>query len=221
MKLFSIIIGILFTATIFAQTSMKEVSDPEAIAILDAIKSEYDKSQAHKLNFDLIIEIPGQGEEIQSGSLIQSGDRFVLDMPEQKIITDGTTAWVHLKELNEVQINNADFDNDEDFISPSNLMQMHKSDKFIFMVFNKFAENGRQVTQIEAKPTDMDAEYSKLRITLDEKKKEMVRVKIFSRDGSRYTMKISEHQKDFPIDNDTFAFDPEDYDDVIIEDLRL
>jgi len=221
MKLFSCLILILILQSVNAQSSYTDNSDPEAIKILDVIHEDYNRYDAHKIDFDIIIELPGQGKEVQQGSLIQAGEKFVLDMPEQHIISDNTTAWVHLKSINEVQINDANFDEDDEFLSPSNLMKLHHSDKYIFALFNKFSENGVQVTQIECKPIDSDSEFSKIRLTINEKTKFLVRVKVFSKDGSRYTMNINNHKKNYSVNAKTFSFDENNYKGAMIEDLRF
>lgn len=199
----------------FSAFSQQEVSDPAAIKLLDQLKADFDSYQTHKIDFSIDIELPGQSKEEQSGSLIQSGDKFVLDMAEQKIISDNNTVWVILKELNEIQINDADFE-EEEFMSPSSVFQMYKSDKYVFAVSEKSQSN----TQIEIKPLDSSSEYSKIRLSIGSNIsfKSMI---IFSKDGSRYTLKVDNHEKGYDTDKDTFTFNPEDYKGAYIEDLRF
>ncbi|NNE26412.1 MAG: outer membrane lipoprotein carrier protein LolA [Saprospiraceae bacterium] len=216
-----IIIFCFISSGIFAQSNLGETSDPEAIAILKKIKADYDKYDAHKLEFDLQIELAGQGSETQSGYLIQSGEKLVLNTGQQQIMSDGETVWVYLKDIEEIQINDADFSEDEGFMSPSTVFEMYNSNEFIFALGNTVSENGKSFQEVEAKPTDRYSEYAKFRITLDEKNKSITKMMIFSKDGSRYTLNITAHRKGIEVETSTFVMDTNKYPDAHVEDLRF
>lgn len=210
----------LFSYNIMAQ-SVSEVSDKESIALLEALKADYDKYNAHRIDFTLDIELPGEGKESQTGYLIQNGDKFILEMDAQKIISDNKTVWVYLKDINEIQINDADFDDDSDFMSPSSVFNMYNSDEFIFGVSQHSFNKGKSITEIEAKPTDNYSEYSKVRITIASRTNDFLSMKFFSRDGSRYTLNVDKHIKDYPVDSNLFVLDESQYEGATIEDLRF
>ena len=65
------------------------------------------------------------------------------------------------------------------------------------------------------------SEYSKFRITLDEKGNTITKMKIFSKDGSRYTLDIKKHNKGVEIQASTFVMNTDDYPDAHVEDLRF
>lgn len=217
---FTFLFILLFSIGLNAQ-SATEISDKESMALLEALKKDYDKYKAHRIDFTLDIELPGEGKESQSGYLIQNGEKFILEMEAQKIISNNETVWVYLKDINEIQINDADFDEDSDFMSPSSVFNMYNSDEFIFGASQHNYVKGKSITEIEAKPTDDYSEYSKVRITLAQKTNEFLQMKIFSRDGSRYTLNIDKHTKDYPVSTELFVLDESQYEGVTIEDLRF
>ncbi len=204
-----------------SQSDTNEVSDPEAMEILNRISDNYQQSSAHKISFSLDIELTAQGKETQKGQLIQQGDQFVLEMEGRKIISNGKTVWLYMEDLNEVQINDADFEDETSFSSPSDIFQLHTSGEYIFALASKLEEEGQAITQIEGKPTDPYSEYSKMRLTIIDKGLKVKRLKIFGKDGSRYTMNITSHNEGYvPVDG-TFSFDASLYQGVHVEDLRF
>jgi len=221
MRLLSFLFVIL-SSSLLAQTSLGEVSDPEAMKILDAVKNDFNLYAAHKYQFQLDIEYPGHEGSQVNGHLIQKGDNFVLDMDERKIISDNESVWVYLKERNEVQINDVeeDVEEGEDLIKPSDIFKLIESGDFLFAISNHIFEDGRDITQIECKPLKTNSEYSKLRFSIIDKENDLKRVKVFYKDGSRMNMRIENHIKDFQTTDKMFKFAESDYDGVIVEDLR-
>ncbi|MGA0257822.1 MAG: LolA family protein [Saprospiraceae bacterium] len=198
-----------------------ELSDQQARDILEKIMDDYESHNSHHISFDLKIELPGEAPQTKEGSLIQSGEKFELDIDDKLIISDDETVWLYLKNDNEVQINDADFGQDGEYMSPNTIFNLYKSDEFVFAIFQQSYENGKAITQIECKPRDPDSEYSKMRLTVEDHINAVKRFKIFAKDGSRFTMILNFHKKDVKLEEGTFRFDPEQYEDIIIEDLRF
>ncbi|MBT8233957.1 MAG: outer membrane lipoprotein carrier protein LolA [Saprospiraceae bacterium] len=207
----------------FAQSSVDDVemSDPEALSILEAIESDFVNNGAHLIDFEYIVESPGYPKETQKGKLLQSGNSFELGIGSREIISNDETVWVVLKDDNEVQINDADFGDDGEYLSPSTVFSLYKSKDYVFAVSSNFNEAGQAVTQIECKPIDDDSDYSKMRLTVGDKNKDVKRLKIFVKDGSRMTMKINDHKRNVQTTASNFNFDASQYPNILIEDLRF
>jgi outer membrane lipoprotein carrier protein len=77
------------------------------------------------------------------------------------------------------------------------------------------------LTQIEFKPKDKKSEYSKLRISIDEKAGAIEHIKAFAKDGSRYTFSVTKLTPNKAFDADYFKFDAKKYPGVKVEDLRI
>ncbi|MEZ4933216.1 MAG: outer membrane lipoprotein carrier protein LolA, partial [Saprospiraceae bacterium] len=122
----------------------------------------------------------------------------------------------------EVQINNADEESEPGTISsPKDLLKAYEWDNYIYVLVNEFAEAGRVVQQIEFKPTDRDADFSKIRLTLDKKTMEVVRIKTFGKDGSRYTVTVNKLLPNASVNSSTFSFTKKECPDCHFEDLRI
>ncbi len=219
--LFFLLICAISTVSFAQQNTMSKAadSDPQAKAILDKLRTKYESLQSVEAAFSLIIEIPEQPKEVQKGTLSQAGDKYRLDLSDQTIISDGTTVWMHLKNMNEVQIMDVEEGSGE-FLSPKDLMQIYEQEEFIYALMNQVKEGDKLIEQIEFKPVDRNSDYSKLRLSVDKRKNEIARIKVFSTDGTRYTMRIDKWTpgKNFP--NSHFSFNTSQHPDIYVEDLR-
>ena len=208
-----------------AQTTQlsKEKSDPAAKAILEKLRTKYEAYKAVEADFVLTIEIPETDKEIQKGKLVQKGEQYRLSLDNQSIYCDGTTLWLYQKNINEVQVNNVDDfeEEEEDFLSPKDLLRIYEKENFIYALTNQAYENGIAIQQIEFKPLDSDSEYAKMRLTINKKNNQIVRIKAFSKDGARYTMELTRFKPNMTYKSAEFVFKKEDFPGVYIEDLRI
>ncbi len=203
-----------------AMTSAAD-SDPAAKKILDKLKAEYDTYNSMEVSFDLIMELPGQEAETQVGSVIQQGEMYKLELDDRAIYSNNEFVWVHVKKNNEVQINDADMDEEANMLSPKDMLKLYDSGEFVYMITAEPLLDGKKVTQIEFKPLDRDSEFSKLVLYVDKKSKKMAQMKVFSKDGGRYTLKINDIVPNKKYDLDVFTFDSSKYPGIHEEDLRI
>lgn len=217
-KLVILFLAVAFTLPSFGQAD--DQNDPKAKKILDRLKADYENLKTCSMDFKLTIEIPEENAEIQEGSLLQKGDKYKVELKEQAIYCDGESIRVHLKNNNEVQINDMDFE-DENMLSPKELMKLYESGEYIYMLSFVGNKDGISVQQIEFKPVDPDSEYSKMRMTIDKKEGTMRQMKVFSKDGSKFTMDIEDMVSNQSIDENAFVFDSSKFPGIHIEDLRI
>lgn len=225
MRLFFVLCFLtVFTGSIFAQktqfTSADE-SDPQAKAILEKLKSKYQAYSSIEAKFTLEIEIPEQPIEKQTGLIRQKGDQYYLELGNQVIISDGEAIYLVLKNNKEVQINDMpDEDEDDSLLSPSSMFNFYEKGEFVYFLTNEMMEKGKAIQQIEFKPLDDYAEYSKLRMTVERDAKKIVRIKAFSKDGSRYTFKLNQLSPNKSFGSAQFRFDAAKFPGYHVEDLR-
>ncbi|MCP3932260.1 MAG: outer membrane lipoprotein carrier protein LolA [Bacteroidetes bacterium] len=223
-KLLFSLLMLLFSIFVIAQTNsytQATDSDPEATAILEKMRKKYDAYQSLEAKFELNIEYPEQGKISQAGTFDQQGDKYRLELPEQLIISNGEALWLYLKSNNEVQINSIDPEMEEDVIlSPKDIFRIYEKGEFAYFLSNEFSENGKIKQQIEFKPLREDADYFKLRLTLDKKTLVITQLMAFGKDGSRYSLEIHQLLPNKSFTQSHFTFDKSQYPDVYVEDLR-
>jgi len=199
----------------------QESSDPATKAILEAMKVKVEGYENIVADFSLTIAFPEEDPEVQKGKLKLSGDQYHLNMGPQTIISDGKTLWFYLKSRNEVQINDYEENENGDILSPKDLFKIFEKDDYIYALVFEGVEKGKTIQKIEFKPTDPDSEYSKMRMTLDKNRKELMRVKAFGKDGSRYTLNLDSFKVNENLAENTFKFNEADFPGVQVEDLRF
>ncbi len=213
---------LLFHSFVIAQNFTKaKDSDPKATAVLDKLKKQFTSYKSLETIFSLEIDAPGQDKIVQKGKLIQKGEAYRLETPDQNIISDGKSVWIHLKEDQEVQITDAEESKEEGFITPQSIYTLYETGDFVYNFQNEQRENGRMVQHIEFKPLAKDSEFFKIRLTIDKQKNSPLRMKIFSKDGSRYTLNINKTTPNKTAKESLFVFNAKNHPGVNVEDLRL
>lgn len=199
-------------------------NDPKATAVLDKLKAKYDGYLALEANVTLTIEIPESDKEVIEGKMTQSGEKYRIEMGDNIIISDGKSVWTVMKANEVVQLSNVteeDEDEENIMMSPKDLLKIYENGDYIYALTNEEMEKGRAIQQIEFKPTDEDSEYFKIRLTVDKEKKTIARIKIFARDGSRYTLQINKIRTNKIYDSAYFKYDKSICPDCEIEDVRF
>jgi outer membrane lipoprotein carrier protein len=219
--IFSLITLLSITSASAQSPAPAEKNDPQAKKVLDKIRKKYEGYKTVEAAFALSIELPGQPKEVQKGTVAQEGNKFRLDMTDQTIVSDGATTWVYLKKNNEVQINNADPNDENGFLTPKQLLNRYQKGDFLYAITDKVTEGGKVLTQIEFKPKDRNSEYSKLRLSVDELAGSIQSIKAFGKDGSRYTFSITRLSPNKAFAAGHFAFDTKKYPGARVEDLRM
>jgi outer membrane lipoprotein-sorting protein len=219
--IFSLITLLSITSVSAQSPAPAEKNDPQAKKVLDKIRKKYEGYKTVEAAFALSIELPGQPKEVQKGTVAQEGNKFRLDMTDQTIVSDGATTWVYLKKNNEVQINKADPNDENGFLTPKQLLNRYQKGDFLYAVTDKVTEGGKVLTQIEFKPKDRNSEYSKLRLSVDEQAGSIQSIKAFGKDGSRYTFSITRLSPNKAFAAGHFAFDTKKYPGARVEDLRM
>jgi outer membrane lipoprotein-sorting protein len=212
----------MFTLSLAGQNFTKAGdSDPAAKAILEKMRKKYEAYQTIEAEFTVEMEVPEQPVNKQKGKLQQQGDKYRLLMGDRTLVSDGKSVWLHLPKNNEVQINDVEEDEETGITSPKDLLQAYEWKNYVYGLTGEFTENGKPVQQIEFKPLAKDSDYSKIRLTLDKKTSDVVSIKSFSKDGSRYTLVVDKLTPNKSLPASTFTFSKSECPGCTFEDLRI
>ena len=197
-----------------AQYLSSKDSDKEALELLTKAGNAFSTGNT-QVNFSLKTTFPGQETQTSPGVLYRSGKNYRLELKDYHIISDGTTRWLYMKTRNEVNIYNES--NGQDWISPSDFLQLHKSTDLVFTLLS----NKDGLAIIEAKPLKGKFdEYSKFTIGI--KNGALSYIKALSSDGSRQEMNITSVTHPATLDAaKLFTFQAQSYPGCYVEDLRL
>ena len=213
-----------FLMTGFAQKkdfTKKSDVDPEAKKILDKVSAKYDAYKSIEATFSLKIEIPEEPNDTQAGKLKQEGEKYSVDLNSYSMICDGENYWVHNKQNKEVQLNDPPEEDEEEMLAPQDFYNFYKNGKYLYALTNAITEKRVPLYQIEFKPLDSDSEYSKIRMTVEKKTSTVRRIKVFSKDGSRFTLEIEKISPNKKFTKADFTFDKSKFPGVHVENLKI
>ena len=221
--LLTILLGL--TAPSFAQNKQYTKAtdnDPEAVALLRSIRAKYDAFRTIEADFQLDINLPGMGSESQKGRIKRQGDQVRFKLGDQEGIVNADAAYIITHANKEVLINNLpDPEEANGMLTPQSLFNFYEGENFVVALQNKESKDGRLLQAIELKPLDRDnAEFTKLRLLVDDKKKEIYSIKAFARDGSNYTFLLGNLKGNVALAATTFKFDAKEFPGYHVEDLR-
>jgi outer membrane lipoprotein carrier protein len=220
-KHFIFLLALLSMTVQAAAQAAADANDPQATKLLDKISKKYDAWKSVDIDFNLVIEVPGEKKTTQKGRISQAKEAYRLSMDDQTIISDGKTNWIYLKKSNEVQITDVQPADKDGLLTPRQLLRLYKGKDYVYAVIDKTTENGVVLTQIEFKPTNKSSEYSKIRLAINEKTGLITSVRAFAKDGSRYAFVVVKHNTTAKHTANHYTFDKAQFPGARVEDLRI
>ena len=210
------------SANVMAQTAAAQIeqSDPAATAIFQKVRAKYEAYETIEVDVAITIEIPEQPKIEQKGNLVQKGDQYRFDLPDQLYISDGNSLWYYSKTKNQVQLNSIDEDDEDSMMTPKDLLRVYEREDFFYALTNEYYKKNITVQQIELKPRESGGEYKKLRVEINKKTSEILSVQAFFSDGVRYKVAIDKMTPN-PTKKVSFKFNGVNHPGVKVEDLRI
>lgn len=198
---------IIFSIIVFGAYAQK---DPAAQVYLDKVSEKSKSSAAVQFNFTYEVEsIEDENLSItQTGTAILKGDKYFIDLQESQIFFDGKNIYNFIPDVNEITISEPEGEYDEFFLSnPSKIFSFYKED-FKYRLTNEFENGSKTLVEIDLHPNELQRSYYRIRLHIDKKTNEIVQVKIFEKQGNRFTIKLSDYKflSDYP--DAKFTFDP-------------
>jgi len=197
-------------------------SDPEAIALINSIRTKYDAYKTMEADFILDIAVPGQQIESQAGKIKRQGDLVRFKLGDQEVIINDKAAYIIQHSNKEVMINNLpDPEEMSGMLTPQTLFSFYEGDNYILALQGKDVVEGRLLQIVELKPVDRNnSEFTKLRLMVDKAKKELVSIKAFTSDGAHFTFQLKETKGNVALAATTFTFKKDEFPGYHVEDLR-
>lgn len=212
----------LMSVILFAALMVSAQQDKKAKNILDEVSK---KTQTYKtISADFIFTMQNKEMDINeknSGTIKLKGKKYVVNLPDigAKVYSDGKTVWSYMKDGNQVTISNID-DQSNELMDPSSLFSIYEKG-FKSKYVGEKKEGNKIYDQIDLFPEKEDVQdVSKVTILIDESTMMIHSAEMYTTDGNIYgiLVKKMDTDKDFP-DSD-FVFNPADYKDVEVIDLR-
>lgn len=192
--------------------------DTRSTPVIQALSSRLKNAKSIKAGFNASYkDAKGKSKFSISGSFILKGEKYVVDMPSQKITNDGKTVYTYLKDNKEIQIshNNAS----DNPISPARLFSGNIASDYTYRFIEEKTFNGKGVYVIELKPKK-NSPFSKVHLYIDKSSNLVSGGNIYEKNGSYYAYSISNISTTASVTDATFKFNPNAYKGVEVIDLR-
>ncbi|MBO9151402.1 outer membrane lipoprotein carrier protein LolA [Chitinophaga sp. GCM10012297] len=212
-----IICGMVIGAN--AQTGSAGKNDPKAKVVLDGVSKKFKSLKSVIANFVLKVEGANNSvNDTKKGSVYVKGPKYKVIMDGQEIISDNKTSWTYAKDVNEVTISNVDQSNSS--MTPAKIFTNFYDNDFLYRLNGETTEKGKVLQNIELTPTDKSKNFFKVLVDVDKKNQTLARMKVFEKNGNRYTYEILNFQPNGAVKDDLFTFDAKKYPGVEVVDLR-
>ncbi len=215
MKKISLIVAIAMSISLFAQD--KDKGDKKSNEIMNKFTAKTESYKSFMAEFTYKMENKEAGiDESKVGELTVEGDKYNLKIAGQEVFSDGETIWTYIEDAEEVQINSVE--EGEDAITPNNLLTAYNKDYKSKFVKETFVY-GTSAYIIDLTPIEGKS-FSKVRLTLDKDKLEILDISIFDKNGSTYSYVISRFVPNIEVSPGLFSFDASKFPDVDVVDMR-
>ncbi len=212
MKIQILIITIIF---IFSATQA-QVIDKQAEKILEQVSNKMQSLKTMKIEFSYIMENKEENiKETEKGTIYIEGNKYRLHIAQQIIISDGKTIWTYFKDANEVQINDADT-NDEN--TPLNMLTTYNKN-YRPKLIREVPKSGRIIQIIDLTPNKSQSFY-KIRLEIDKSVNMIVNSAIYDKSGTIFIYTIDKFTENPNIDSSQFTFKRADFPGVVVTDMR-
>ena len=201
---------------IFFCLQYSNAQDANAKKILEKLSKETKKQKNITIEFKFIFENNSQAiKESQKGKLIIENEKFILELDDQKIINNGETQWIYLKQENEVQI--MDHDPQDDLLSPKKIFTIYENNyKHKLIKSEKLKSSTKHIIDLYPKKSE---EFIKISLVINENKNiRLEKIIMQDKNGGVYSYLIEKFESN--INEDAFNFIVKDYKNIEVIDLR-
>ncbi len=207
----------------YSQTNT--ANDVEAAALLQKVSEKYKAYKNVSSDFILVVQRPKLKPEESDrkytdtlkGKIILQQAKFNIDIKGQQIICDGKNIWTFSPLEREVQVNT--IEETDDIFSPSKIFTLYR-EGYVYQIKEKKSWGGKSTTVIEMSPQAKKTSYFKIDVTVDDATLHISETKIYEKNGTRYTYKLTKQTPNASTSDDTFTFDTKKHPGVKVVDLR-
>ncbi|MEH0155380.1 outer membrane lipoprotein carrier protein LolA [Limibacter armeniacum] len=219
MKKLTLLVTILFS---IAQASFAQ-QDAKAREILDAMSAKYQKMNSFKADIEQKIFSVAQNQQLGSMEIEATvkGDKYRLKIGDQIIYNNTETVWTYMKDIEEVNVSNANNSAESLLSAPSKIYTIYK-DGFKYLYMGTKSEDGTTYHVVDLSPNkDIKANFYKLTMYIDTKDNSLTKWEVFEKGNqTRYLFTVKDFKQNVSVTDADFEFSVKANPDVEVVDLR-
>lgn len=181
---------------------------------LKQIEAELDSSTVINVSFTIVTQTDNAIYSTIKGTLIMSGDKFLIDTPTYKIGYDSEMQWCYMEDSDEVMLSTPDIDELAE-INPYMLIK-NVDARFTY----KDIEKGKTETVIELKPIRGSDTIESALITVNNADNYPSNIQINNINNTITSIIVTKYSKGEMRDDSIFTFNEDSFKDCEIIDLR-
>lgn len=199
--------------TLFFVNVMVAQNDEAAKSTLDQASATMRAYNNISMDFDYVLD--NKAEDVKqemSGDLILEGEKYLVNLFGSIQIFDGSKTYTIIPENEEVNINDADVDQDNAF-TPSKFYSFYQSG-YTYTMDELKEVNGKKVQFVKLTPIDTNSEISSIRVGIDTKTNHIYQIIEIGTNQTRTILTAKNIKTNQQIDPSVFAFDEKKYEDL-------
>lgn len=203
----SICIGFLFIGLGWAQ------NEPGAKELLDKASSTMEGYHNLSMDFDYVLD--NKTEDVKqemSGDVVLEGDKYVVNLFGTQQIFDGSKTYTIIPENEEVNISEADIDEDNTF-TPSKFYSFYKSG-YTYTMDELKSIKGKNIQFVKLTPIDSNSEVNAIFVGIDIKSNHIYQIIEVGVNETRTILTASNIKTNQKIDAGVFSFDEKKYEEL-------
>jgi len=201
------------------QGSAQNPGVARAKEILDRVSARVKGFSTLSANFSFTLEnLQQQITETHQGSINIKGDKYKVSLMGVNTYFDGNNLWVHMTEVNEVNVSGAEVMEGE-LLNPATIFTIHEQG-FRYIHAGETTINGRQVDIIDLFPEDRDQPFSRIKLFIYRDNLNLARLMQIGKDGNNYIVDIDTLQTNLAVNDTFFTFNPSNHPGIEVIDLR-
>lgn len=191
----------------------------DANSILERAVEAYESSNGIEAAFAISTNMPAQSSsEDVEGTINIKGDKFTLVTPGMRTWFDGTTQWSYLERNEEVNVTTPTGD-ELLFTNPALLLKNYKRGFTAKYIGESTSKSGKTLYDIELTPKKK-GDVVKVELRIEKFSSLPASIKVISKNGANSKIEIGEIKTNMRQPNSMFQFNPDDYPDAEVIDLR-
>ena len=208
MKKYSLLIIALFTfLNVFSQ------KDVEATKLLDNVSKTMSSYNNIFIKFDYVLH--NKAEDVKQkleGDVVLQGEKYKVNLFGSTQIFDGEKTYTIIPENEEVNVSNADID-DENVVTPSKFFSFYKKG-YTYTLDAEKAINGKKIQFVKLIPIDSDSEVLSVLVGVDLKNTTIYQVIEKGKNGTDTILTVRKMKVDQNIGTTFFTLDEKKYESL-------
>ena len=199
--------------TVFSSSIVLAQNETTAKSILDKASSTMSAYSNLSMDFDYVLD--NKAEDVKqemSGDVVLEGEKYVVNLFGSTQIFDGSKTYTIIPENEEVNISDADLDEENTF-TPSKFYSFYKSG-YTYSMGELKQINGKKIQFIELTPIDTNSEISNIQVGIDTKTNHIYQVIEIGVNQTRTILTAKNIKTNQQINGSVFAFDQKKYEEL-------